>query len=119
MAHEIIQIVDNFISIRFMGMLKQEDMKVVQDKALELIEEGKKVRLLAILDNFQGWDKTEDWGDVEFLMEHGNNIIKMAFVGDENCKDDIYLFVGKGLRTTEIEFFPHASLEQAKTWVQA
>lgn len=119
MPFEITQIEDDFVSIRLKGMLRQGEMKVVQGRALELIEEGKKVRLLAILEDFEGWDKTDDWGDVGFLMEYGDDIIKMALVGDEKWKDDIFLFVGKGLRATEIEFFPPSALDQAKAWVLA
>ncbi len=48
-----------------------------------MIGQGKGVRLLAKLENFRGWEKTEQWADASFLIEHGNAIVKMAIVGDE------------------------------------
>ncbi len=92
---------------------------MLESVALELIGKGKKVRLIAVLENFKGWEKAEAWGDVGFMMKHGNDIIKMAIVGEERWKDETFLLVGKGLRSTKIEFFPSSSLKRAEEWVSA
>jgi hypothetical protein len=99
-AYEIIQIADAVVCVRIWDVMQMADLEALQTVAKELIEKGKKVRLLAILENFQGWEKGVDWGDVSFLMEQGNSIVKMAIVGKERWKDKVFLFVGKGLRTT-------------------
>lgn len=52
-------------------------------------------------------------------MKHGNDVDKMALVGDERWKEEALLFVGKGLRSTEVEFFPSSSLKKAEEWVRA
>ena len=119
MAYEIVQIDGAVVCVRLSGVIHLADQRAIQDIALELIEQGKEVRVLVITENFQGWDKGEDWSDVGFLLEHGDEIIKMAIVGDERWKDDAFLFVGKGLRATEIEFFPTSSLKDAEAWVRA
>jgi len=105
------------IRLRLSGLLTSADMTSLQKLALQLISQGMKPRLLAILDNFQGWSRHDDWNEIEFLKEHGDDVTRMAVVGDDKWKDDIYLFVGKGFRTTEIEFFSSAALEQAEKWV--
>jgi hypothetical protein len=43
----------------------------------------------------------------------------MGIVGDKNWKEEIFAFVGKGFRTTEIEFFPSDRLKEAESWIRA
>lgn len=119
MAHEIIQIDDALISVRIRGVMRLADMEAIQALAHDLIEHGKKPRCLIVAEDFQGWDKQDDWNDIGFFVEHGDDIEKMAIVGDECWKDDIYLFTGKGLRKTEIEFFPVSALQEAEAWLRA
>ncbi len=99
--------------------MRPADQRMLESAALELIRKGKKVRLLAVIENFRGWEKSDAWGEIGFMSEHDNDIIKMAIVGDERWKEEVFLFIGKGLRSTKIEFFPLSSLKQATVWVSA
>ena len=117
MACEIIKITDSVIHARIRDIMQIADQKMLESVAVELIRKGKKVRLLAVMDNFMGWEKSEAWDDVGFMAKHGDDIVKMALVGDEQWKEETFLFVGKGLRSTEIEFFPSSSLKRAEEWV--
>jgi hypothetical protein len=38
--------------------------------------------LLAILEDFQGWERGVDWNDLEFTISHGGEIAKIAIVGE-------------------------------------
>lgn len=117
MAYEIMRINDAVLYVRISGIMKLADQQSLQTAGMDLIAQGKKVRLFVTLENFQGWEKGVDWGDVGFLIAHGNDIAKIAIVGDERWKDQVLAFVGKGYRTTEIEFFPSASLKEADRWI--
>lgn len=119
MAHEVILIDGTTVYIKISGVMKLADQQSLQTAGMGLIAQGKKVRLLVTLENFQGWEKGVDWGDVGFLMAHGNDIAKIAVVGDERWKEQIFAFLGKGLRTTEIEFFRSSSMKEAESWVNA
>ncbi len=119
MACEIIKITDSVVHARIRDVMQIADQKMLESAAMELIRKGRKVRLIAILEDFKGWEKTEAWGDVGFMTKHGDDIVKMAIVGDERWKDDAFLFVGKGLRSTKIEFFPSSALKKAEEWVSA
>lgn len=119
MAYEIFDIDDAVICVRLSGCMRFADQQALQAVARQLIEQGKKVRVLALAENFQGWERTDDWGDVGFLMRYGDDIAKMAIVGDERWKEEVFLFLGKGLRSTEIEFFPQDSRMDAERWVRA
>jgi len=119
MACEIIRIEDDLIFARVTGVMRLADQKTLQNIAGQVIARGGKVRLLAIFDGFHGWEKGVDWSDIDFLIEHGSEVAKMAIVGDKNWRVEIFAFVGKGVRTTEIEFFPSDRLKEAESWVRA
>ena len=117
MAHEVMEIRDEVIKLRLSGLLTRADMTALQELAVRMIRQGKKPRVLAVLDSFQGWATHEDWNEIDFLAEHGDDIVRMALVGDDAWKDETCLFVAKGLRATEIEFFSPAALDEAEQWV--
>ena len=119
MAYEILEIDNEIIRVRISGVMRLADQKALQNVAHDLIDRGLKPRLLVIAENFEGWEKGEGWGDVGFLMDYGDSIVKMAIVGDERWKEQVFMFTGKGLRPTEIEFFPTSSLKEAELWVRA
>jgi NH3-dependent NAD+ synthetase len=119
MACEILEIDNEIIRIRISGVMRLADQKELQKVARDLIDRGLKPRLLVITENFEGWEKAEEWGDVGFLTDYGDSIVKMAIVGDECWKEQVFMFTGKGLRATEIEFFPPSSSKEAELWVRA
>ncbi len=119
MACKILRIEDGLIYARLTGVMRLVDQIALQNIARQVIETGKRVRLLAVLEEFQGWHKGDDWSDVGFLVEYGDDIAKMAIVGDPDRRDEVFAFVGKGLRATEIEFFPSDRLKEAEFWVRA
>lgn len=119
MAYEILGIDNEIIRVRIQGVMRLADQKALQSAAFDLIERGLKPRLLIMTENFEGWEKEEGWDDVGFLMDYGNEIAKMAIVGDERWKEQAFMFTGKGLRSTAIEFFPLSALDEAELWVRS
>lgn len=118
MTCKIINIDGDLLTIRLSGVMGVAEQQAVQRQAADIINAGGKPRMLVVAENFQGWAR-DDWGDMGFLMEYGDAVVKMAIVGDERWKDDACAFAGKGLRETEIEFFPSSALAEAERWVRA
>lgn len=54
-----------------------------------------------------------------FMMGEGDQIEKIAIVGDEQWRDDAYAFTATGLRPTLIEFFAPSRLDAARAWLGA
>ncbi|HEX9145709.1 MAG TPA: STAS/SEC14 domain-containing protein [Candidatus Binatia bacterium] len=119
MPVEIIDASGKLLQIKVRGMLKKADYDRIIQIAKEAIAREGKVRALAIVEGFEGWERHEDWGDVSFMMEQGQNIEKMAIVGDEKWRDDAFAFTAKGFRPTAIEFFPASRLTEARVWLNA
>lgn len=107
------------LSAKLTGELSVSDMRAIQAAALEAIKRLGKIKGLAILENFRGWKREENWGDVTFLTEHDKDIAKMAVVGEEKWRDSFYAFLAKGFRQAEIEYFLPADLAKARAWLEA
>jgi len=120
MANEIVQSKeDGIVHARISGEMTPLDQQALERVAKKLIAAGQKISLLVTLEDFKGWKKDPAWAadDVDFQFHHGNDIARIAIVGDHQWRDQAFLYVGKGFRGTEIEFFPPESLNAAKAWI--
>lgn len=107
------------ISAKISGELSKSEVSQIQAAALEAIRRCGKISALFILENFQGWKREAEWGDVSFLIEHDKEIAKIAVVGEDQWRDFTYAFLAKGFREAEIEFFLPADLTKARAWLEA
>lgn len=106
---------DGVIYARISGVMTVADQRALEAAARRLIEADRKVSLLVTLEHFEGWETNEAWGDdLQFVL--GNEIARIAIVGDQRWRDQALMFVGKGFRNTQIEFFTTGSSEAAKAW---
>lgn len=117
MGIEIVDASEGLITVKVTGKLKKSELDRAQASALEIIERHGKVRILVIAQDFLGWDREGDWGDVSFQVKHDEHIEKIAVVGEKRWEDLAVAFVGKGLRPVAIEYFPLTDLAKARAWV--
>jgi hypothetical protein len=108
------------IHARISGELAPADQKMLEGLASRLIDDGNQVSLLVTLDAFDGWKKDPGWDedDLGYQLEYANRIVRMAIVGEERWRDPALLFVGKGFRDTEIEFFTPDAADAAQAWLE-
>ena len=119
MAFTIVEPTGPIINAKITGELSNSEVRQMQTAALEAIRTCGKISALLILEDFQGWKRAADWGDVTFLTEHDKDIAKIAVVGEDKWRDSIYAFLAKGFRQAEVEFFLPGDLEKARLWVGA
>src|SRR4249919_1161001 len=117
MPVDIIDASRKLVQVKIRGVLTKADHERIMQAAKEAIAREGKIRALIIAEGFEGWERSEDWGDVSFMMQEGQQIEKMAIVGDEKWRDDALAFTAKGFRPTAIEFFPPSRLEEARIWL--
>lgn len=75
------------------------------------------VKVLVLAEDFQGWERNEEWGDISFFFEHGNRIEKIAIVADAKWETEMMLFAGAGLRRAPVNFFPSGQIASARAWL--
>jgi SpoIIAA-like len=119
MAFTIIDASGPILAAKISGELTPTEVSQMQAAALEAIRRCGKISALFILEDFQGWKRAGDWGDVSFLTEHDKEIAKIAVVGEDKWRDPIYAFLAKGFREAEVDFFLPADLAKARAWLEA
>ena len=101
--------IKNTALLPYFNALKDGDVKAIKHYG--------KAKALVVLEGFQGWEKTDAWGDLSFLKEYDKKIEKIAFAGDPKWRDEIFAFTGKSFRSAEIEFFNTLQESEARTWL--
>jgi len=117
MSFELIKQQEQEIWIKISGQASVENYEKTQSLILSTLESYQDIRILIILDDFKGWSKEAKWERILFMQDHEDKVQKIAIVGDEKWKDEVFMFSGKPFRKTEIEFFPENQLDQAKQWL--
>jgi hypothetical protein len=103
--------------LRISGMLMQSEFAALQSDIAGHIDVGKQPRVLAILENFEGWERGADWNDWDFLFLHSGEIVRIALVAEPRWEVQALAFAGAGVRRAPVRFFPPDQLEQARAWL--
>jgi hypothetical protein len=105
--------------LRISGVLRRSEFSDIQGSAARMIDAGAKPRVLAILENFDGWERGADWNDLDFLLTHSGEIAKIAIVGEPRWEAQALAFAGAGFRKAPVQFFPSSQLGEAREWLAA
>ena len=117
MSYQLIKNLERDHWVKLSGRLTVRDFQELQALAGSSLEHTGQFRVLVELDGFQGWSNENGWENTSFLDDDAEGHSKLAFVGDEKWKDEIFLFTGKPMRQIAIEFFPQDQLDQAQAWL--
>jgi hypothetical protein len=118
MPFTIVDAAGPIISAKISGELGKSEVSQLQAAALGAIKRHGKISALFILENFEGWKQSGDWGDITFMTEHDEQIVKIAVVGAEGWRDMIYAFLAKGFRNAQVEYFLPSELAKARSWLE-
>jgi len=109
---------DDLLVVHVRGTFTFDDLQEFQNKARDKIDRTGKVKLLLLAEQFAGWGKEGDWGNLTFMYEYDPFIEKMAVVADHKWRDQILMFVGAGRRQASVRFFLSDEEEFARDWLQ-
>ncbi len=99
------------------GTLKKAEFDDAQHQCEEIINKTGHVKFLILTENFEGWERSEGWGDWSFAERNDSFIDKIAVVGDAKWRDSIFAFTGKGFRPVAIEYFDAGQEATARQWL--
>ena len=109
---------DGLYVLRIGGTLNKATLDNVQSLGQRAIEAGaRNLKVLLFLEDFRGWKRGDDWGDLDFFARHEANVAKIAVVGDPRWEAETRLFLGAGRRHGEVRFFPEHFEGRARTWL--
>lgn len=118
MAAEILSVGGGVINVGVTGRLSEADLVAVQRAAAEVIRERGNVRVLVMVDDFEGWEQGATWDDTAVQDQNDPFIKGMAIVGDRRWQDLTLLFTAQGLRPFPIEYFGPDELDRAMSWLE-
>ncbi len=119
MSFELIDDAAGVVRIRLIGIITRLDADHVQSVLADAIRGHGKIKVLAVLEDFGGWQSGVDWSDLSFAEAHDAQITRIAVVGEEEWKDDILAFLIAPLRSAAVEFFTRAHIDAANRWLAA
>ena len=108
---------DDLFVISVQGIFTFDDLKEVEKSAREQIDRKQKVKLLVLAEDFTGWGKEGDWGDLTFMYEYDPYIEKIAVVAEANRKDEMLMYLGAGRRQAQVKFFFYDEEKDARNWL--
>jgi SpoIIAA-like len=108
---------DNIYRIDVRGLLRKEELDWCQEQLIGEMARIGAVRLLFVLDGFEGWDPHGDWQDLSFYVRYGDAIERIAIVGDERWRSLALMFASVDLRRAPVEFFPEDAAGEARAWL--
>ncbi len=108
---------DNVFRIDVRATLRQREFEHCQEEVLHEVSRLGPVRLLFVLDRFEGWDSQDNWHDLSFFVRHGDAIERIAIVGDERWRDLALMFAAADLRKAPVEYFGEQEFVKAHSWL--
>jgi hypothetical protein len=108
---------ENLFVVHIKGTLIFEDLKEVENKARAEIDRSQKTKLLILAEQFSGWGKEGNWGDLTFMHEYDLHIERIAVVANAKWTDEVLMFLGAGRRHASVESFHNE--KDARDWLQS
>jgi len=96
---------NNLVLCHVTGELGKAEHTQILDEIGAAISKVGQLRILVILENFTGWERTTGWEDITVNDEQDVQIKKFAIVGEEKWRDLVSAFTLQGLRPVPIEYF--------------
>lgn len=109
--------IDGVVAFKTTGKLTDEDYKAFLPVLEKIIEREGPVSVLAVFEDFQGWEPRAAWDDIKFGLEHARDFKKIAVVGDSGWLEwmsrlsDVFF-------NARIKFFPRDAMDEALAWLK-
>lgn len=116
--HEITPKEGNLIRVTVRGKLTQEDYDKLIPAWEETIARHGSMRLLLVMEDFEGWDLGAAWDDFRFSSEHAGKIERVAAVGAKTWEKWM-MKLGSLLRSEDLKYFDVSELAEAERWIRA
>jgi len=109
---------NGLLNVIVSNLITREDVTHCQEAVAAAIKRYGNIKVLVVLDAFQGWGTSDEWKDFLFYAEYEDKIEKIAVIGDLKWRDDMFSFLSGSFRSGLIEFFNPSQESEARTWLE-
>jgi hypothetical protein len=117
MSLRFIESDDRIIKIIVTGTLCTNDYDDFLPDIERLIKQHGKVRVLVMMEGFNGSAVGDLWADIKFDVRHFSDLERIAMVGDKSWEKWMAWFC-KPFTTASIRRFDMSELADAKIWIE-
>ena len=104
------------VEITVDGRITREEFDDVAAKLEALIASHGKIRILEIVNDFQGIETSAFWDDLKFSLRHLNDFSKCAVVSDKQWVN-LWSTLLRPFISCEVEHFEPDEIEMARAWL--
>lgn len=115
MSVSLVETQGNLMIGRCSGRLGYREWDQAQRVLADEIRVRGRLRLLIRLDDFHGWEKGEQWGDIGFFKAHDQDILAIAIVGEPRWRDEALMFSFAGMHQAPVAYFTDE--HEAHAWL--
>ena len=108
---------NNCMVVTVAGIFTYEDLGAVQSTAKAMLNSSVKTNCLVLAQQFTGWGKEGNWGDLTFMYENDPLIGKIAVVGEKKRQVELLMFLGGGMRQAAVKYFFPEQEKEARVWL--
>jgi hypothetical protein len=107
---------EKVLHVRVSGWLTDADYREFVPTVEELIARQGSLRLLIEMTDFHGWNVGALWDDLKVYLKHGNEIERLALVGEKRWQEWMSRLARPFLRA-EVRYFNQAQAGDARRWI--
>ena len=108
----------DLVCLKGLGKLTDEDLKDMMPRLEAVIAAHSRLRLLADLTEFDGWDWRAAWDDVAFGIKHWDKVTKIALIGDPSWENLVAKIADK-FSPVDVRSFSTVEAGNALDWIKA
>jgi hypothetical protein len=83
MRPDVVSIGNGIITVRISGELRQPELAALEKVAVGVFQQQGKMRILILAEDFQGWERGGNRGDLSFMRANDQHMEKITIVGDK------------------------------------
>jgi hypothetical protein len=108
---------NNIVAYEFCGKLSDADYALFVPQIESMLDHFKKLRILVIFRDFEGWEVRAMWENIKFNFKNNNSFERIAFVGENKCEYCMSVLC-KAMTNARVKYFEVDSTEAALSWLE-
>jgi len=107
---------EKVLHVRLNGRLTDADYQAFVPEVEKLIARHGSLRLLVEMTDFHGWEVGALWDDFKVYFKHGNEIERLAFVGEKSWQAWMTR-LARPLLHGDVRYFEQSNASEARRWI--